>query len=232
MKFIKEKEQMTALHSNQLLQTQLEIQEQTFKNISEEIHDNIGQVLSLVKLNINTMTLADPETLQEKIDDSRQLVTKAIQDLRGLSKSMNSDYLIETDLHEAISNEVEMLKRTKSLDVAFINKGTPYRLEDKQQLILIRIIQEALHNIIKHAAASKIEITMDFSKDSFSLKIRDDGRGFDVNNPVKASAAGSGMGIRNMKSRARLIEAELTMDSIPGKGSTISVFLPSSQIKT
>ena len=132
-----------------LLQTQLEIQEQTFKNISQEIHDNIGQVLSLAKLNINTMSEATPEILQEKINDSKDLISKAIQDLRDLSKSLNTDYITELGLIRAVEYELEMIKKTGNYKMQFDIEGKAIRLEKQQELIFFRIVQEALHNIIK-----------------------------------------------------------------------------------
>src|SRR6187551_1859556 len=91
----KEMYDLKAQYERTLFQSQLEIQEQTFRNISQEIHDNIGQVLSLAKLNLNTMDCNNPEALQVKINDSKQLISKAIQDLRDLSRSLNTDYVVE-----------------------------------------------------------------------------------------------------------------------------------------
>ncbi len=232
MKFIKEKEKMIAFHSNELLQTQLEIQEQTLKNISQEIHDNIGQVLSLVKLNINTMDCLQKENMNEKIKDSKLLISKAIQDLRDLSKSMNTDYLIETGLEDAIAYEVEILKRAKSYHIDVLKKGSSYRLEDQQQLILLRIVQEALHNIIKHAHASHVQIALDFRQEAFLLQISDNGRGFNESEIINNSLNGSGLGLRNMKNRARLIDAEINIESTAGNGTLITVSLPTSKINT
>lgn len=231
MKFMKEKEKMASLHSNELLQTQLEIQEQTFKNISQEIHDNIGQVLSLVKLNINTMDNTNTVALQEKIDDSKLLISKALRDLRDLSRSMNTDYLIEQDFQDAISYEVEMLKRTKSCQISFLTKGTPYRLEDQQQLILLRIVQEALHNVIKHSSAASVQIIIEFGPDGFLLQIIDDGKGFGTNDIAGTNWISPGLGIRNMQNRANLIHANMDINSGEGTGTKITVFLPFSEIK-
>lgn len=80
-------------YEKEILATQLEIQEQTFKNISQEIHDNIGQALTLAKLNLNTMSAEDTSELKQKIINSKELVSKAINDLRDLSRSLNTDYV-------------------------------------------------------------------------------------------------------------------------------------------
>lgn len=88
---LKEKEMIKVNFQQELLRTQLEIQEQTLKNISQEIHDNIGQGLTLAKLNLSLMNLNEPNGLATKIEDSRKLVAKAINDLRDIAKGLNSD---------------------------------------------------------------------------------------------------------------------------------------------
>src|SRR5258706_10354982 len=112
IKNLNEKQQLQSKYQKELLRTQLEIQEQTLKTISQEIHDNIGQVLSLAKLNLNTMDVTQQDKLQEKISDSKKLVSKAIQDLRDLSKSMNTDNIEALGLVRAIEYELEMIRKT------------------------------------------------------------------------------------------------------------------------
>ena len=109
IKHIREKEKIQSQFQQTLLQSQLEIQEQTLHNISQEIHDNIGQVLSLTKLNIQTIDIYQPEKALIKINDSRELLTNAIRDLRNLARSMNTAYISEMGLLRSIGYEVEMI---------------------------------------------------------------------------------------------------------------------------
>ncbi len=95
-----------------LLETQIEIQEQTLKTIAEELHDNIGQVLSLAKLNLNTFPVFTDMAIQTKINDIKQLVSKAILDLRNLSRSMHGDRFNDLGLKEAIANELKIMQNT------------------------------------------------------------------------------------------------------------------------
>ncbi len=226
IKFIKEKDSLKALHENEILQAQLEIQENTLKNISQEVHDNIGQVLSLVKLNINTMDYQQPEMLQQKISDSRALITKAIQDLRSLSKSLHTDFVIESGLATAIQYELDMIKKTSDYDIRFQKEGKPYRIEDQHEVIIFRIVQEAIHNIIKHAKATEIEVKLTFEQELFTLKIIDNGLGFDASPLKNNNYSKSGIGIRNMYNRANMINSDLKIASNPGKGTTIVLTLP------
>ncbi|HSZ84867.1 MAG TPA: ATP-binding protein [Puia sp.] len=209
-----------------LLRTQLEIQEQTLKNISWEIHDNIGQILSLAKLNLGTVDMNDSVTIHEKIDDSKNLISKAIQDLRDVAKSLNTDHIITLGLAKSIEHELEIIKKTGWFEIIFEPNGEIYKLEPQKELILFRIVQEVFNNIIKHAKAGIIVVKMNYEHDSFSLKIQDNGRGFDVNDPNITGAGATGLGIKNMWDRAQIIGAQLTIASSAGEGTTVDIKLP------
>ena len=225
-KFREEKQLLNAQFQQTLLETQLEIQEQTFKNISQEIHDNIGQVLSLVKLNINTMDCDKPKALNEKISDSKHLISKAIQDLRDLSKSLNTDYIAEMGLTRSVEYELEMIQKTGSYEIQFNTTGKPYRLEPQQELIFFRIVQEALHNIIRHAKATIIKVELLFEPEIFTLKIMDNGVGFDSSQLAINNYNGLGLGIRNMHNRASMINTDFNLMRHVEKGTTVILTLP------
>ncbi|MEO5682865.1 MAG: ATP-binding protein [Chitinophagaceae bacterium] len=224
--YLKEKQLLQYHFSQTLLQTQLEIQEQTLKNISQEIHDNIGQVLSLAKLNINTMNCNEPEALQGKINDSKILISKAIQDLRDLSRSLNTDYVVEMGLLRSVEYELELIKRTGVLQTVLRIEGKPYRLEQQQELILFRIVQEILHNILKHAKASVIDVFVQFKQELFTLTVTDNGIGFDASRLESSDYSGFGLGIRNMHNRSVMINTAFALNSTIGKGVAITLQLP------
>jgi len=226
LRYLKEKQLLQAQFSETLLQTQLEIQEQTLKNISQEIHDNIGQVLSLAKLNINTMNGEDPLLLQEKIKDSKHLISKAIQDLRDLSRGLNTDYVVEMGLLRSVEYELGLIKRTGTLETVLRTEGSTYRLQQQQELILFRIVQEILHNIIKHAKATLVDVFVQFKPNLFTLTIADNGIGFDAGNLEAADFSGLGLGIRNMHSRAALINTNFALTRTKGQGVTVVLQLP------
>jgi two-component system, NarL family, sensor kinase len=209
-----------------LLRTQLEIQEQTLKNISWEIHDNIGQILSLAKLNLGIVDMNDSVTAHEKIDDSKNLISKAIQDLRDVAKSLNTDHIITLGLAKSTEHELEIIKKTGWFETIFETNGEIYKLEPQKELILFRIVQESFNNIIKHAKADIIVVKINYEPDCFSLKIHDNGRGFDVNDVNTNNADSPGLGIKNMWDRAQIIGAQLTITSSAGEGTTVDIKLP------
>jgi signal transduction histidine kinase len=226
IKNINEKQQLQSQYQQVLLRTQLEIQEQTLKNISLEIHDNVGQVLSLAKLNLNTMDISKTEQLQGKINNTLSQVSKAINDLRDLSKSFNTDNITAIGLVRAIENELEMIKKTDFLKTEFNNTGVTRKLEPQKELILFRMVQEALHNIIKHAGAKTMKVSAAYSDKELELQIMDDGKGFDLSPLNKEGETGFGLGLRNMQNRAKLIGAVFNISSNAGEGTMIKIVLP------
>ncbi len=218
-KILKSKEDLKISFEKTILQTQIEIQEQTLKTISEEIHDNVGQVLSLAKLNLNTFE-SNPE---KKLQATKELVSKAINDLRDLSRSLHGDKISETGLQEAVSNELRILQNTGQYETRFRITGNPCKLEPQKEMVLFRIVQEALHNGVKHARAGTIEVTMNYEPAVFSLTVRDDGKGF---NAEELEAAQTGIGLKSMRNRANMIGGNLSILSEENKGTSITVELP------
>lgn len=232
LQYFREKEQLKVVYEKEILGAQLEIQEQTLKNISQEIHDNIGQGLSLAKLNINTINSNDLAGLQDKINTSKHLITKAIQDLRDLSKSLDTDYITELGLVRSVEYELELIKKSGSYSVSLDVEGKIYRLDAQQELIIFRIAQEVLHNIIRHAKATCIKVLMNFKTDSVSLQVIDNGIGFDATQLNTNNYQGFGLGLRNMYNRAKIINADFKLTSTLKKGTTVTLTLESDKVKS
>ena len=226
LQYLREKEQLKVTFEKELLESKLEIQEQTLKNISQEIHDNIGQILSLAKLTINTINFDEQETLQEKINDSKQLIGKAIQDLRDLSKRLDTDYVTDMGLIKSIEYEFQLIKKTGNYETDLIQQGNPYRLSHQHELILFRIFQEVINNIIKHAKASSITVNVSYFPDNFLFQVKDNGHGFDPSSINRADIEKSGLGIKNMENRSRLMGANFNIESEPAIGTTVKISLP------
>jgi two-component system, NarL family, sensor kinase len=227
--YLQEKEQLKAQFSQESLQAQLEIQEQTFKNIAQEIHDNIGQGLTLAKLNLSTIDMSNPVVPQEKITNTKNLVSKAIQELRDLSKSMNTDNIMALGLYRAIENELELINKTGAYATQLtLQDGVP-RMDPKRELIIFRIVQESLNNIIKHARATRINVSITYTNKLILLTIADNGNGFDQEAISQTGSRVAGMGLRNMQSRSRLIHADFDIKSQMNEGTVIRLSVPLNQ---
>lgn len=227
LQYLAEKERLSVKFDKEILESKLEIQEQTFKNLSQEIHDNIGQILSLAKITINTMDGNDKEILHEKIGTSSALIGQAIQDLRDLSLSLNADAIVEMGLLKSVEYELELIKKAGRYQTSLIKEGTQQRLSDKYELILFRIFQEAVNNVMRHSKASEITMKINYNSSNFIMHISDNGVGFNTSALLKQhnSAAGA-YGITNIKNRAGLIGADLKIISEEGKGTTVVIDLP------
>jgi two-component system NarL family sensor kinase len=215
-------ENMKIAFQQELLQTQIEIQEETFAYISEEIHDNIGQVLSFLKLNLTVDASHSKEELREKIEGSQEIVTQVIKDVRALSKSLSYEYLKQFGLVETIKYEIERIKQTGLYETNINVFGVPFSFPDQHNLLIFRIFQECLNNIIKHANATEIDINIVYYDQHAELMIKDNGIGFDQNLDLKTDGAG----LNNMKKRARLLSAEVEIAAEPGKGTRINLSIP------
>lgn len=225
-KFQQEKKELQSAFENEILKSTIEIQEQTLQHLSQEIHDNIGQVLSLAKLHINTLDADMAGSNQEKLDEARTLITTAIQDLRGLSKSLDTDNIAAKGLMQATEVELETIRKSGKFETQIRVEGNPYRLDRNKEVILFRIVQEMLNNIIKHAEASHIQARFVFNRHKFELWIIDNGKGFDTGIIHNTDDPGLGLGLRNMQKRARLAGGDLILSSQLGKGTSVTIELP------
>jgi len=225
----REKADMQASFHQELLKAEIEMKEQTLLTISQEIHDNIGQVLSLAKLNLNTILLEDNNPAVPKIAATKELVAKAIQDLRNLSRSLNTEHISRQKLSESLGFELDQIRKTGLYETALRVQGAEKPLDPQKQIIIFRIVQEALNNIIKHARAKSITISLDYTPRETTLRIADDGTGFDPQALHQPGGAGKGTGMGNISHRARLINANLVVESRPGQGTLIQLSLPTSQ---
>lgn len=227
--YLKEKEELKNNFEKLMLQSKFEIQEQTLKNISQEIHDNIGQVLSLVKLNISKLKLYEKNKWDESIDDSNILLNKVIIDLRDLSKSLNTDYIQEKGLLSSIKYELEQIKKYGGFETELIVQGDEYRMEPQKELVLFRICQEAFNNIMKHSNATTISVKAIYG-DALVLIIRDNGIGFNLTEK-KMNGERDGLGLKNIYNRSALLGGSCLISSDPG-GTEVKLVIPTKDITT
>ncbi len=201
-----------------ILQTQIEIQEQTLTNISKELHDNIGQTLSLAKLTLNTISKTDAQKANESIATSKELISQSLIDIRNLSRSMLGEKITEIGLQQAIKNELRIMEHTGKYSIRFEANEILETLSPQQELVAFRIVQEALHNIEKHAQASNIFVQINYQPSNVVISINDNGKGFFAE---KIKNKNAGIGITNMQTRAKLIGASFTIESAINQGTTV-----------
>jgi signal transduction histidine kinase len=212
----------------ELMSSQQEIQEQTFQSISQEIHDNICQVLAVVKLNMNTLSLRATKPDAEKIVDSKALLSKVIQDLRDLSKSLNTDFINKIGLEEAVKQQLSLLEKTGYYGTQMQMEGEAYKLSAQHELVVFRIVQELLQNIVKHAEATFIKVKISYDTDKLIIQVEDNGKGFQPESI--GSSKYNGIGLQNIENRIKVLKGLFAIQSQRGNGVIITLTLPKSNI--
>lgn len=218
----KEKSDLKVQFSEQLLKSQIEIQDHMLQHVSTELHDNLGQVASLIKINLNTVKVENPEATRDKINSSKELLKQLITDIKMLSTSLNSDKMSKVGLMKALQNEVEKLGKSGVLTASFLQHDTVPHINDEKAIILYRMVQEILNNSLKHAEANHITINVYFRENTFILKIADDGKGFNVKEKL-ADIDDSGNGLINLQKRAKVIQGNISIVSEQGNGTETTI---------
>lgn len=201
------------LYEKEIIESQIEIREQTLRNISWELHDNIGQLLTLAKIQLQSIK-GNPDFIKD-INDN---LTTIISEVRSLSKSINPDYISKINLVEAIQLEMDRFNKLNYIKATLSIKGTTFELDKKAEIIIFRMLQEFFANTIKHSKASELYVEMDFYKKNLFIVAKDNGKGFKIEEVAK-----NGLGLLNMKKRGALINAEVSFESIINQGTRITI---------
>jgi signal transduction histidine kinase len=217
--YLKEKELIESQYAQILLQSRLEIQEETFTQISYEIHDNIIQVLSLARLNLNTF---GPKLTEEQSQSIDELLGSAIGDLRTLSHNLNTEYIKEEGLVNTMKKLLLTLHKTGKYQTTLICPETPALKEDTA-IIIFRMFQETINNITKHANATTILVRIETIENKVKTIIQDNGKGFDVN---AITSYMKGVGIKNIMNRGKMIGAEVSFKSSQNQGTAVTIIVP------
>ncbi len=211
-RLLREKSLEKKRFEREIAETQIEIREETLRNISWELHDNIGQLLTLAKIQLQNAT---PESL----DDISETITKSLNEIRSLSKLINPEFIKNIALKDALQLEIERFNRLQFIDASLKIVGEEKELNQKHGIILFRILQEFFSNTIKHARGSKLEVCLEFNSDKLTIKAIDDGIGFNMEDIQK-----KGIGLENMKTRAKLINADINLESKPNYGTELNIY--------
>jgi len=221
----KELAQQQKLKQQQITEVVLGAQERERFELGQELHDNINQILATSKLYLD-VALEENEPRIELLSKSRKNISMAIEEIRKLSRELitptiNNDLGLIQTIKELIRSIQSVKKMRIRLQISGLDENS---LLPEQKINIYRIIQEQLNNILKHAQASAVVITLNKENERIWLQVSDDGRGFDTRIRRK------GIGISNIISRAELYNGRVEIDSAPGKGCRLEVILNSKAI--
>lgn len=235
IKHRQEKAILKTQYEKEILQSQMEVQNSTLKYIGQELHDNIGQLLSVAKINMGVMEESiEQRNLEEfsfNFHQANDLISEIISEVRGLTKSLDDSFVQEFGLAESIAHELQRIQKTKRFITDLTIHGEKYILGYEREIILFRIVQEILNNTLKHSGAKKISIALKYYIDKFVLVVSDNGRGFNYERAIDRDLSEAGAGLRNINRRAALIhfDCELITQKDAGTKFTLTTTRISSE---
>ena len=209
---------------NELTAAVLAAEETERKRIAADLHDGIGQLFSVVKMNLNGLferTAIDKTEHKFMAERTMALVDESCRELRAISHQMMPDNRAQSGIVADINNFIGNMDKEK-LSVAFEAVGFTERLDSNEEIILYRVIQESVNNVIKHANASELKIYLEKNNSEIKAVIKDNGRGFDASHP----RATDGIGLKNIKARIQYLNGNVKFASVPGTGTEISINVP------
>jgi PAS domain S-box-containing protein len=204
----------------------LQAQETERRHLARELHDEIGQVLSAVSLNLKIVkTKVDPAALP-RLEESIQIVDVAIDQVRNLSLDLRPSVLDDFGLASALRWYVDRLKVRTGLRVHLAAEPHDSAIPADVRNACFRVAQEALTNVVRHASAQEVWVDLVHNESEIELTIRDDGKGFDLAAALARASRGGSFGLLGMKERIELLDGKSLFQSEPGKGTTIQIRLP------
>lgn len=207
---------MKTEQQEEILKNTIHAQEKERKRIAQDLHDEVGAMLSVVKLNISRFERkSENPSSKELAVETKSYLDDVIMQVRRISRALMPPSLEKLGLDFAIEELVSWVNKTGQLEVSYWKSGNPARFDSKKELAVFRIIQELLNNAIKHAQASAISIKTRYFPGGMAISVCDNGVGFELDKMTK-----TGLGLRNLESRTQIIDARIKMKSKPGKGTS------------
>jgi two-component system, NarL family, sensor histidine kinase UhpB len=199
----------------------LRAQEEERRRLARDLHDEVNQALTAILLRLEALRQDAPEALGGQLEEVRQLVNQAMEELLKLARQLRPSALDDHGLVPAIEGQVRRFAQQTGVKASLETRGQPALLGPDQQIAVYRVAQEALSNVGQHADASSVNVELETSDDGVALTVRDDGRGFDP-----ADRRNGGLGLGGMAERARLVGGDLAIESQPGQGTALTLRIP------
>ncbi len=221
-----EKQLQAAIIKQQDLATRavIEAEENERKRIAGDLHDGVGQLMSAARMNLS----AFEDRIEFKNEADRAgyekliaLVDESCKEVRSVSHNMMPNALLKAGLASAVKEFIDKID-SQVLKVNLYSEGLNERLDSNVETVLYRVVQECVNNVIKHAGASQLEISLVKDADGIAATIEDNGRGFDTTQKEKFE----GIGLKNIRTRIEYLKGTVDFDSAPGRGTLVAVHVP------
>jgi signal transduction histidine kinase len=218
----KERHEVEHQHKMQLFTTKFEIQQQTMEYIGKEIHDNIGQKLTLASLYTQQLEHENiAPSSKESIDNVSLLINESLAEMRELTKTLIDNAIEKNSIYESIKEECERVRKLNLFSVKFICDNKNIDLDYQSKTILVRILQEFFQNSIKHSECKNLTLQLRVIGKDIALILVDDGKGFDITKTYT-----NGIGLKNMKKRTEILEGKFIVESKINQGTKVTVTIP------
>ncbi len=211
-----------AQQQQEILRNTITAQEKERKRIAQDLHDEVGAMLSVVKLNVGRIEKKSEEQVAKKLAaETKIYLDDVITQVRRISRSLLPPSLEKLGLFFALEELANWVNKADQLKILCWKSGEQFRFDTKKELAVFRIVQELLNNAIKHSDATKIYINSRFSPNSnLMISVTDNGKGFELKEKMF-----TGLGLKNLESRTQIMNAKFKMKSTPGKGTTAIIYL-------
>jgi signal transduction histidine kinase len=225
-KLKKETQLKTEVMKQQELATKavIEAEEEERQRIARDLHDGVGQMMSAAKMNLSAFESEiefNSEDQKRSFEKIIHLVDDSCKEIRHVSHNMMPNVLLKNSLASAMHDFIDKIDK-KKLEIHLYTNGLEDRLDSNIETVLYRVIQECVNNVIKHACATTLDISVIRDKDSISATIEDNGKGFDTTDKEKFE----GIGLKNILTRVEYLKGTAEFDSTPGNGTAVSLHIP------
>jgi PAS domain S-box-containing protein len=205
----------------------LKVQETERRHIAHELHDEIGQALTALKINLQAIQRTERDaTPARHLEESISIVAQTIEQVRNLALDLRPALLDELGLVPALRWYLDRQRQRAGLQIDFVAEPPELRLPADLATVCFRVVQEALTNITRHAYASAVTVELRQRAADLLLAVQDDGAGFDVAAALERAAGGASLGLLGLQERVLLVGGQVTIDSAPAAGTTITALLP------
>jgi PAS domain S-box-containing protein len=214
-------------HKLEVLSRQLvEAQETERRNIARELHDEIGQALTVIELNLQAMMRSPAKAERRRLEECLSVVERVLAQVQDISLNLRPSLLDDLGLEPALRWTTDRQAALVGLEVQFHAERLGRRLDPVIETACFRIAQEALTNVVRHARAKVVTVNLQIRGDQLHLHVQDNGIGFAIAGVREKAVNGASLGLLGMEERAALVGGELQMTSAPGEGTEVHAWLP------
>lgn len=212
-RFDKEMQEVEAAHQRTLLEASVRLQEEERQRIAADLHDDAGPLLATVRLYLNeNLVNQDKASQLQSVFQAKQIIDDTILLIRNMSHNLMPPTLKNFGLESAVTDLFQKITGSGSINASCRFHDYKDRVQEEKELILFRIIQELINNIIKHSSSSFIHLTQNIQADKFFIRLHHDGKGILQDDFDRLTKSNSGLGLKNITSRIALIGAKILFE--------------------